>query len=259
MIADALRAYVKSRQRSQPVLDLRIGLGYTAALLEDGNAGVAYTFREEASAGCSVFVGKRPLAGSDAFELLDYLGSVDGVESTVGLAVVNALCNRSASGQDEGDVLDLLPIGSEDQVGMVGYFGPLVEPIKKRAGRLTIFERDASRSGDVLPAAEAIDRLPGCDVAIITSTSIILGGMDDLLDASAGCREVALVGASTPLVPEVFAPRGVTLLSGVVVTDPQGILQIVSEGGGMGFFGTRIRKVNIRLQRTDPAAAGGDT
>ena len=55
------------------------------------------------------------------------------------------------------------------------------------------------------------------------------------------------MGASTPLVPAVFGPRGVTLLSGITVTDGPGILQVVSEGGGMGFFGERIRKVNVRL------------
>ena len=98
----------------------------------------------------------------------------------------------------------------------------------------------------MLPAEVAYEELPRCDVAIITSTALILGGMDRLLEAAAKCREIALVGASTPLMPEVFAPLGVTLLSGIIVTDGPGILQIVSEGGGMGFFGQRIRKVNVR-------------
>jgi hypothetical protein len=32
----------------------------------------------------------------------------------------------------------------------------------------------------------------------------------------------------------------------VAVLDGPGILQVVSEGGGMGFFGKRVRKVNVR-------------
>jgi uncharacterized protein (DUF4213/DUF364 family) len=71
--------------------------------------------------------------------------------------------------------------------------------------------------------------------------------LDGLLDAAAGCREVALVGASTPLVPAVFGHGGVTSLSGMIVTDASGILQIVSKGGGMGDFGRRVRKVNIMI------------
>lgn len=63
----------------------------------------------------------------------------------------------------------------------------------------------------------------------------------------AGCREVVLVGASTPLAPSVFQPLGVTLLSGIVVEDPSGILRVVSEAGGTSFFGRSVRKVNVRV------------
>ncbi len=248
MIADELRAHLLSSLGEQHLVDVRIGLGYTAVMLEDGSVGVAYTFRENATAGCSVFKGRRPLVGRTTTEVLDYLGSIDALESTVGLAAANALANRPAPEQQEGDILEMLTVGSEDQVGMVGYFGPLVAPLEKRVRALTIFERNAARSNRVLPAEEALERLPHCDVAIITSTALVLGTLDGLLEAASGCREVALVGASTSLASAVFASHGVTLLSGVTVTDGPGILQVVSEGGGMGFFGGRVRKVNVRPQ-----------
>jgi len=247
MIVDDLRAHLVSTTPEQGLADVRIGLGYTAVMLTNGNVGVAYTFRESASAGCSVFMGMRPLVGRSTTEVLTYLGSNEGVESTLGLAVANALANKPGPDQQEGDVLEILPIRPEDRVGMVGYFGPLVAPLEKRGCDLTIFERNAGRSKRVLPAEEALTRLPSSDVAIITSTSLILGDLDRLLEAALPCREVALVGASTPLVPGVLRERGVTLLSGITVTDGPGILQIVSEGGGMGLFGGRIRKVNIRM------------
>jgi uncharacterized protein len=247
MIADELRTHLTSVAAEQRVADVRIGLGYTAVLLEDGNVGVAYTFRENAGTGCSVFTGRRPLAGRTTTELLEYLASNDGVECAVGLAVANALANRRRPEQHEGDILEMLSVGFTDRVGMVGYFGPLVAPLEKRVRELVIFERNVARSRRVLPAEEALGQLPQCDVALITSTALILGDLDRLLEAAAHCREVALVGASTPLAPAVFGPRGVTLLSGITVTDGSGILQVVSEGGGMGFFGKRIRKVNVRL------------
>jgi uncharacterized protein (DUF4213/DUF364 family) len=40
---------------------------------------------------------------------------------------------------------------------------------------------------------------------------------DELLRAAASCREVAIVGASTPMLPDAFSATNVTLLSGVVV------------------------------------------
>jgi uncharacterized protein (DUF4213/DUF364 family) len=250
MILDELREHLTSGVASQRLADVRIGLGYTGVMLEDGSAGVAYTFRDRAGGGCSVFGGRRPLAGRDSAEILEYLGSPEAVESTVGLALANALLNRPGPDQQEGDILQLLPLLPEDRVGMVGYFGPLVGPLEGLVRELVIFERDAGRSERVLPAEAASEYLASCDVAVITATALILGEMDPLLEAARSCREVAVVGASTPLAPSVFGPRGVTLLSGVVVVDAPGILQIVSEGGGMGFFGSRIRKVNVRTTST---------
>ncbi|MBN1630461.1 MAG: DUF364 domain-containing protein [Thermoleophilia bacterium] len=247
MITEDLRTHLITNLPEQRLADVRIGLGYSAVMLDDGSVGVAYTFRDNAPGGCSVFMGKRPLAGSTTTEVLEYLGSTDEIERTVGLAVANALANRHGAGQNEGDILDTLSIGFMDRVGMVGYFGPLVAPLEKRVRELVIFERNMARSERVLPAEEAITELPRCDVAVITATALISDSLDRLLEAAAGCREVAVVGASTPLVPDVFKSLGVTLLSGIVVADGAGILQIVSEAGGMGLFGRRVHKVNVRL------------
>ena len=117
-IAASLQAHVLSRCKEQSLADVRIGLGYTAVMLEDGTAGVAYTFHEQAALGCSVFGGRRPLAGCSTREVLQYLGSSDPVESAVGLAVANAIVNRPEAGQEEGDVLSVLSVRPEDRVGM---------------------------------------------------------------------------------------------------------------------------------------------
>ncbi|NIR12856.1 MAG: DUF4213 domain-containing protein, partial [Desulfobacterales bacterium] len=59
------------------VRDVRIGLGYTAVLLEDGQAGVALTFHQRLTRGCAVLDGLHPLAGKRAHELLPFLESTD--------------------------------------------------------------------------------------------------------------------------------------------------------------------------------------
>ena len=129
---------------------------------------------------------------------------------------------------------------------------PLVAPLRERVDRLTILEKVEVPRGDLRPAVEAPDVLPRCQVALVTATSLANRTADGLLGACAGCRGVALVGASTPLLPVVFASTAVTLLSGIVVTNPQGILRVVSEGGGMRFFGPHIRKVNLPLEGARP-------
>jgi uncharacterized protein (DUF4213/DUF364 family) len=246
MISGDLRKHLVSTSAEQLVADVKIGARYTAVMLEDGNVGVAYTYRSDGLADPSLLAGRPSAIGQSTPQVLQYLESADGLERTVGLAVANALANRRSAGQQEGDILHVLSVGFLDRVGMVGYFGPLVGPLAKRVRELVIFERDLDRSDRVLPAEKAFEELPRCDVAIITATALIFGDLDRLLEAASGCREVAMVGASTPLVPEVFAALGVTLLSGVAVTDGAGILRLVADGAGMGAFGERVRKVNVR-------------
>jgi len=229
------------------IADVRIGLGYTAVMLADSRAGVAYTFRERAKGGCSVFTGVRPIAGRTAAELLPLVESRDVVEAAVGLACANALANIDRAGYIDGDVLDHLDLGPADDVAMIGLFAPLVGPIRRRARSLTVVELIDEPDGELRPRQEAAETLRRCHVALITATSIINGSVDCLLEAAAGCRQTAILGASTPLLPEVFAGTHVTILSGVIVHNPSGILQIVSEGGGMRFFGPHIRKVSLTV------------
>ena len=78
--------------------------------------------------------------------------------SACGLATANALANgihhwreRRGAGMIEGDLLEVLELRSDDQVGMIGCFSPLVEPIRRRVGRLLIFERGATLDAGTSP------------------------------------------------------------------------------------------------------------
>ena len=135
----------------------------------------------------------------------------------------------------------------EDHVGMVGHFEPLVEAIQKRARSLTVFERVDQPSGLLRPQQEAEATLPRCQIALITATSIINHTVDNLLEAAQGCREVVLLGPSTPLMAGVFSGHKVTMLSGVVVKETEAVLRVVSEGGGTRQFAPYVRKVTLRV------------
>ena len=236
------------RAKGIQVRDVRIGLGYTAVLLDNGQAGVAFTFKESMKKGCTIFTGLHPLEGRDASELLSFLGSTDKIEMAVALATANALANTMRDGLLEGDILEYIPITNQDKVGMVGFFSPLLPRLKKKTSSIFIFEQIKERQGDLLPEEDVHEFLPQCQVALITSTSILNHTIEHILDAARSCREVALLGASTPLVPEAFTDTPVTFLSGVVVAKPPEILRIVSEGGGMRFFKKNVKKVNLSLR-----------
>jgi uncharacterized protein (DUF4213/DUF364 family) len=251
-VAARLAALLREEARTARVADVRIGLGYTAVALEDGRAGLAYTFRDGTSGCCAAFAGPEPLAGRPADELLAHLGSADPVASALGLACANALADVNDDGPFPGDVLERVDIRPGDDVAMVGHFGPLVAPLLERVRSLRVFERIERPSGILRPAREALEVLPACQVALITATAIVGNTVDALLAAAAGCREVVVLGPSTPLVPGAFAGARVTALAGVVVEDVRQVLRVVSEGGGTRQFGPYVRKVSVGIDTNRP-------
>lgn len=246
-VHERMRKYISPLTKGIKVRDVRMGLSYTGVLLENGQVGVALTSHKRRKRRCAPFEGLHPLAGREARDLLPLLASRDPIEMAVALATVNALTNTMRDDLLKGNVLDHVDIYMEDRVGMVGHFAPMLPRLKRKSSSVLIFEQIETKKDDLLPEKEAHSLLPRCQVALITSSSIINHTIDNLLQSARSCREVVLLGASTPLVPEVFAGLGVTYLSGVVVTRPREILQMISEGGGMQFFRGSVGKVNLRL------------
>jgi uncharacterized protein (DUF4213/DUF364 family) len=237
---------LETQARDMEVTDVRIGLGYTAVMLADGRLGVAYTFRDEARTGCSAIDALKPLSPRPALDLLALLESSNPFEAGVGLACANALANLPSNRFLDGDILDHLELRSSDNVAMVGHFGPLINILKQRAHSLSVFERVREPCGEMRPAEEAYEVLPQCQVALITGTSLINHKIESLLDSAKGCREVAVLGPSTPMLANAFESRNVTMLSGVVARDTDQILRIVSEGGGFRQFKPYVGKVTLR-------------
>ncbi len=230
------------------VRDVRIGLGYTAVQLDDGRAGVAYTLGREFMKGCTAFGGHRPIAGSGSFEVLSYLDSEGLVESSVGLATANALSNGVPHHGVTGDVLKSVELLPTDKVAMVGFFAPLVAELQDRVAEVEIFEEHSGELPHLRAASEAVSAIPKYDVALITSSTIVNGTVDELLESARTCREVVLLGPSTPLIAEAFEGTAVTWLSGITVEDSDGLLQLVSEGGGTRLFRPFVTKWNIPLR-----------
>lgn len=247
MIVDELLARLGPEAEGRTVSHVCVGLAYTAVRLDDGRCGLAYTFHEDAGEGCSVVKEAGTLAGRSARELAGWVGMLDATGMALGVATLNALVTPPAEAV-EADVTELIRVDPQDVAGMVGYFAPLVSFLRARVAKLHIFERRPRDQAEEHPDWTAPVLLPDCDVVIISGTAVINRTIDALLTHAAKAREIVVLGASTPLVPEVFAGRGVTLLSGAQVTDAERVFRVVSEGGGMRRFGGAVRKLCVRLR-----------
>jgi uncharacterized protein (DUF4213/DUF364 family) len=248
MLVDEIYDYSLRLTAGLKAADIRIGLGYTAVLLEDGRCGVAYTLHEQEYESCCVVPEAGKIVGRNVSEIISWIKNPDVIACAVGLAAVNAVVALPDEAV-ESDIMELLPVSAEDSVGMIGYFGPLVQPLKERVRTVHIFERRQNPGYGILPESAAADLLPGCQVVVMTATAILNHTMDNLLELCKNARELAILGPSTPFIPEVFFRRGITMLSGLKVEDSGRILQIVSEGGGTRQFGRAVRKLSLRLKK----------
>ncbi|MDR3764312.1 MAG: DUF364 domain-containing protein [Acidobacteriota bacterium] len=246
MILDELCEHASRVAAAHWAADVRLGLGYTGVLLEDQRCGLAYTFRHETGYGCTAFREAGSLQGRPAAELLAMGRPSEVLGAAVALATVNALCPPPADAAQDG--LDLMGLQPSDTVGMVGYFGPLVETLQKRCRTLHIFEKTPNRNPAVLPAEKAAEVLPQCQAVILTATTLLNGTLDELLQHCRGAREILLLGPSTPYAPQVLAPRGITVLAGVRVVDATRTLQTISEGGGTMKFSPFTKKFGVRIR-----------
>ena len=65
---------------------------------------------------------------------------------------------------------------------------------------------------------------------MFTATTLLNGTIDALLAAAANCREVVMLGPSTPPEPQAFTEdlRRATLLAGIVVTNVEELLHTIA-------------------------------
>ncbi len=218
-------------------------------MTEDGRVGLAATLLKDLPAHCDRFDSRTLTGVKYVRDLIGLMSSDNHVAVSVALAAANAIIRPPAKHVLSGSRAAVADVRPDDRVGMVGHFAPMVAELKEKAGELLIFEQIDRPRGDLLPASRIGDLLPDCQVALITATSIINGTIDDLMTAAKNCREVVILGASTPLLPEIFQDTPVTCLSGVAVNDPEAVLKVVSCGGGMRSFKPHVRKVNLKLKK----------
>jgi uncharacterized protein (DUF4213/DUF364 family) len=237
-----------------------MGLGYTGVRLSSGHAGLCYTFQDEiahATRHCQVSDLAGTLAGSPALELAEKAKSWEISQSIVGFATLNALSEIAMEKNPQnytiltGDILEHVNLAKTDVVALVGYIGPLVPSIRAKTQKLYILERTSTRREEgILPDVACDQILPLADVVLITGTAIANGTIDHLLDICPKAREVAIVGATAGILPDVLFDHGVTVVGGVQVVDAAKMIQVVSEGGGTPALKSAIKFVSIKPNPT---------
>jgi uncharacterized protein len=236
---------LESSAKRRRIADVRIGLSYVGVRLDNNSTGLAAVLPDTTPRGCTVLKEAGTYAGSDAAGALIYL--IEGrnyLHRAIGLATANALIRPPADTAEDLEATTCLNLKPGEKVAMVGLFAPLMERILATGAILTVIEKNPDRLG-LLSPVEKKQALKECDVAIITATTIMNDTFEETLDFLGKPRSVALIGPSTPLVPDIFPDTPITHLGGVVVADSQRVLQIISEGGGTPALRPYLRFINL--------------
>lgn len=248
-------------------VDVRIGVFYTGVKLNTGHAGIAYTPIHDLPEAicCPKSHAKMPQAGEllnqDIQTLVEYsLEEKSPLKAAIGVATLNALsailleeknCPYKVAGL--GNALDLIEIGKEDTVGMIGAFPPFIKQLKEACKKLHVFEKNPwlKREAGIELKPEILEKdiLPQCNVLIITGVTIVNHTLEPILESCRAAREVVLVGPTASMYPEPFFRRGVTVMGGVRITDTDRVMKILSEGGsGYDLFERYADRIIIKSE-----------
>ena len=243
---------------SPTATQVNIGVFYTAAMLDTGHVGVAFTPRGLTDTVCcprsaAAAPPSGRLAGQSAWTLTEYVFAPQPLRRSVGVAVLNALSALAMDrfGTPGGrllpgvDALDAAEVRPEDRVAMVGAFIPFIKTLKGKVADLWVVDqhREALKPDELpfwKPPTEAKAVLSQADVVIITGSALVEGGIDDLLEAASGARRVVLAGPTASPWPPPFFEHGVDVLGGIRVLDGPRMMRVVAEGGSGYFFGGEV-------------------
>jgi uncharacterized protein len=222
---------------------------FGALELDDGSLGLSYVLLDGDLAELAAGAAARQLTGVDALELAHGWATARGAWRTLGFAAVNALTRHlfDRAGFVPPAAIDsmagLAPRAGE-HIGMVGFFPPLVKQVMASGARLTVLELRPELAGPREGFHVTLDarELEGCDKVLSTSTVLLNDTLDAVLSHCRAARVLAMIGPGASCLPDPLFRRGVTLMGGTWITDPQRFQRALAAGAP---WSSHARKVAI--------------
>jgi uncharacterized protein (DUF4213/DUF364 family) len=245
------------------ITDARVGVFYSGVEISSGEVGVAFTPRDlNDTVCCPKTAAGAPAAGrligAKAWQIAEYALSPSALRRAVGIAALNALSAAAITryGLPKGafrerlDALDAAGIAPADEVVMVGAFVPFIKKLKGQVARLGVIDkhREALKPDEQalwVPPERATEVLRSASVVIFSGSTLVEGGLEELLSCSGGARVRLMAGPTTPLWPHPFFEHGISILGGIRVLQARDLLTIVGQGGSGYFFEEAAEKVCV--------------
>jgi uncharacterized protein (DUF4213/DUF364 family) len=226
---------------AQPIQDNK---GEFCALeLEDGSLGLSYVLLDDTLARLSHEMDSLGLSGADPIAVARRYASDSGLWKTIGFAAANALtrCLFDRAGfrpDDSTDSVGQMNPMANDHIGMIGFFKPLIGRVLATGARLTVVELNAELIGISDNYCVTLDpgQLADCTKVISTSTLLLNDTLDHMIACCHRAQWFAMIGPSSGCLPDALFSRGVTLLGGSWVNNPEGFIAALKSGESRSEF-----------------------
>jgi uncharacterized protein (DUF4213/DUF364 family) len=230
--------------------DLVIGIFFTGVKLSTGHAGVAFTpIGEIPEAVCCPTSAARMLQAGNfestlVSEIIQYSLDSNVLKSAIGVAALNALSAiifESEDGREyqmvkDADGFDLLNIQPYETVSLIGAFGPYIKRLKTMGNPFFIIEKNPQtlRIDEMKyfkPESEMRDALEKSSVVIMTGTAIVNHTIDHILSLLRNGIRAGIIGPTASMIPDAFFRKGVKIMAGVQISNPDLMMKILKQGG----------------------------
>ena len=241
-----------------------IGLFFTGVKLSNGAGGVSYTpVKDIPQAVCCPSSAGRifdpfKINGMRIADVLTGLTSIEPIKVSFAIASLNAL---SAYCWDKGianyniqldaDAIDAVRMSDENSIAVIGAFIPILRKLKGRGGKWWVIEQDPNTlKGDELnhfiPADQSEETIATADVLIVTGVTLVNHTLEEILKVARQDAEIAVIGPTASMLPDVLFEHGVRVMGGVWVKKPDELLDVLAAGGsGYHFFDNLAPRIVI--------------
>lgn len=230
--------------------DLVIGIFFTGVKLSTGHGGCAFTPIGEVPEAvcCPTSAARMPpagnLEGKPASEIVNYSLDPNVLKSAIGVATLNALSQWIVESGNEReyevvkdkDGFDLLNIQPYETVSLVGAFTPYIKRLKAMGNPFFIIEknRQTLRPDEMKyfkPESEMKTAIEKSQVVMITGTAIVNHTIDAVLSWISNGKRAGIIGPTASMIPDAFFKKGIDVMAGVRILNPDLMLKILKQGG----------------------------
>jgi len=242
-----------------------IGIFFTGVKLSNGSGGICFTpVKEIPEAVCCPSSAKAMpsagrLKGRKVTTVLKEMRQRNPLKKAIGIATMNALSSAYWDKHPPEryvikkgvDAFDELDIPDQAYVTVVGALVPIIKVLKKRGHRFSILEMDKNTLKEdelefYVPVKKATVAIGKADILVITGTTLINDTLEGILKHAKPGANILLVGPTASMLPNAFFSRGISAIGGIIVTDPDKLLDVLAEGGsGYHFFEKSAHRVVI--------------